>query len=73
MPQPSLPTWPVRDFAEPADLRVDIHPGVPPVVEICGEIDIESATPLRDELLRVVRGTPTRAAAGPGPGGRDSP
>jgi len=55
MAQPSLPTWPGRDLTEPADLRVGVRPGVPPVVEICGEIDILSARPLRDELLRVVR------------------
>ena len=55
MPQPSLPAWPARDLTEPVDLRVGIRPGVPPVVEICGEIDIQSAPRLRDELLRVVR------------------
>ncbi len=32
-----------------------IRPGVPPVVEICGEIDIQSAPQLRDELLQVLR------------------
>jgi len=37
------------------DLRVDIHPGVPLVIEMCGEIDVESAPWLRDELLRTVR------------------
>lgn len=55
MPQKSLPARPARDLTEPADLRVGIHPGAPPVVEICGEIDIQSAPQLRDELLRVVR------------------
>ena len=55
MPQPSLPAWPVRDLAEPADLRVGIRPGAPPVVEVRGEIDIQSAPQLRDELLQVVR------------------
>jgi anti-sigma B factor antagonist len=54
MPQPNLLTWPARDLTEPADLRMDIRPGTPPVVEICGEIDIQSAPRLRDELLRVV-------------------
>jgi anti-sigma B factor antagonist len=54
MPQPNLPVWPARDLTEPADLRVGIRPGTPPVVEICGEIDIH-ALRLRDELLRVVR------------------
>jgi anti-anti-sigma regulatory factor len=38
-----------------SDLRVDLHPGAPPVVEVSGEIDIQSAPWLRDELLRVVR------------------
>jgi anti-sigma B factor antagonist len=42
------------DLAGP-DLRVGIQAGVPPVVEIYGEIDIQSAPPLRDELLRVMR------------------
>ena len=55
MPQKSLPARPARDLTEPADLRVGIRPGAPPVVEICGEIDIQSAPQLRDELLRVVR------------------
>jgi anti-sigma B factor antagonist len=51
----SLPARPARDLQEPGDLRVGIHLGAPPVVEICGEIDIQSAPQLRDELLRVVR------------------
>jgi anti-sigma B factor antagonist len=55
MPQPSLPARPARDLTEPTDLRVSIRPGTPPIVEICGEIDIQSAPLLRDELLRVVR------------------
>ena len=55
MPQPNLLAWPAPDLTEPADLRVGIRPGTPPVVEICGEIDIHSAPRLRDELLRVVR------------------
>lgn len=55
MPQPTLPTWPVRDLTGPADLRVGIRPGAPPVVEVCGEIDIQSAPQLGDELLRLVR------------------
>ena len=46
---------PARNLTEPVDLRVGIRLGVPPVVEICGEIDIQSAARLRDELLRVVR------------------
>jgi len=70
MPQPSLPAWPVRDLAEPADLRVDIRPGVPPVVEICGEIDILSAPRLRDELLRALSPAPWPRTAGPQPENR---
>jgi len=50
----SRPAWPARDLTEPADLQVGIRPGTPPVVEICGEIDIQSALQLRDELLQVV-------------------
>jgi anti-anti-sigma factor len=38
-----------------SDLRVDVHPGLPLVVEVCGEVDIQSAPWLRDELLRTVR------------------
>jgi len=55
MPQTSLPAESARDTQAPADLRVGIRPGVPPVVEICGEIDMQSAPQLRDELLRVLR------------------
>ena len=45
----------VLDCAETADLRVAVRPGSPLVVEIRGEIDIQSAPRLRDELLRVIR------------------
>jgi anti-sigma B factor antagonist len=55
VPYPSLPAQQGRNLTEPADLRVDIRPGAPPVVEICGEIDIQSAPHLRDELLRLMR------------------
>jgi len=55
MPHPSLPTWPVPQRSEPADLRVGIRPGAQPVVEICGEVDIQSAPQLREELLGVMR------------------
>jgi anti-sigma B factor antagonist len=41
---------------------VGICPGGPPVVEICGEIDIQSATQLRDELLGVLRRHGSRLA-----------
>ena len=49
-PQPRVP-----DRTQAADLRVAIRPGSPLVVEIRGEIDIQSAPGLRDELLRVIR------------------
>ena len=38
-----------------ADLRAAVSPGPAVVAEICGEIDIQSAPELRDELLRVIR------------------
>jgi hypothetical protein len=41
---------------------VVICPGAPPVVEIFGEIDIQSAPQLREELLRVVRRHGSRLA-----------
>ena len=34
---------------------MSISAGTPPVVAICGEIDIQSAPGLREELLRVIR------------------
>jgi len=37
------------------DLRVEIHPGVPVVAEIGGEIDIASAPWLREVLLLAIR------------------
>ena len=49
-PRPRVP-----DRTETADLRVAVCPGSPLVVEIHGEIDIQSAPGLRDELLRVIR------------------
>ena len=49
-PRPRVP-----DRTETADLRVAACPGSPLVVEIHGEIDIQSAPGLRDELLRVIR------------------
>jgi anti-sigma B factor antagonist len=51
-PQPPLR---VPDCAEIADLRVAVCSGSPLVVEIRGEIDIQSAPGLRDELLQVIR------------------
>jgi anti-sigma B factor antagonist len=49
-PRPRVP-----DRTETADLRVAVCPGSPLVVKIRGEIDIQSASQLRDELLRVIR------------------
>jgi anti-sigma B factor antagonist len=46
---------PAQALGKPADLRVGIGSGAPPVVEICGEIDILPAPQLRDELLWVIR------------------
>jgi anti-sigma B factor antagonist len=37
------------------NLHVELHPGAPPVAEISGEIDIESAPMLRDTLLLAIR------------------
>ena len=55
MPPTSLPRQQAPHLEELADLRVGVRPGDPPVVEICGEIDIQSAPQLRDELLQVLR------------------
>ena len=41
--------------ADSPDLCVSVRPGAPPVVEVSGEVDIQSAPWLRDELLRLVR------------------
>ena len=49
-PRPRVP-----DRTETADLSVAVCSGSPLVVEIRGEIDIQSAPELRDELLRVIR------------------
>jgi anti-sigma B factor antagonist len=46
---------PASSSAEVSDLCVSVHPDVPPVVELSGEIDVQSAPWLRDELLRIVR------------------
>ena len=55
MPYPSLPAQQARDLTQPADLQVGIRPGAPPVVEIRGEIDIQSIDDARtDEQLRGV-------------------
>jgi anti-sigma B factor antagonist len=55
---PCTDAWPqprVPDRTETADLCVTVGPGPAVVVEIRGEIDIQSAPELRDELLRVIR------------------
>ena len=57
---PRTDAWPqprpqVPDRSGTADLRVAVGPGPALVVEIRGEIDIQSAPELRDELLRVIR------------------
>ena len=49
-PRPLVP-----DCTETADLSVAVCSGSPLVVEIRGEIDVQSAPELRDELLRVIR------------------
>ena len=49
-PRPRVP-----DRTETAVLRVAVCPGSPLVVELRGEIDIQSVPGLRDELLRVIR------------------
>ena len=56
---PRIDAWPqprprVPDRTGTADLGVVVCPGSPLVVEIRGEIDIQSAPELRDELLRVI-------------------
>ena len=57
---PRTDAWPqprpqVPDRTGTAGLRVAVCPGSAVVVEICGEIDIQSAPELRDQLLRVIR------------------
>ena len=49
-PRPRVP-----DRTETADLRVAVCSGSALVIEICGEIDIQSAPELRDQLLRAIR------------------
>lgn len=50
---PSSPLVPAS--ADTRDLLVKIHPGVPVVAEIGGEIDFASAARLRETLLLVIR------------------
>jgi len=57
---PRIDAWPqprprVPDRTVTADLHVAVCPGPALVVEIRGEIDIQSAPELRDELLQVIR------------------
>jgi len=40
---------------ETANLRIAVQPGTPVIIEVRGEIDLQSAPGLRDELLRVIR------------------
>ena len=49
------PARPTRDQEDPGDLRVSVSPGPSPVVTISGEIDLQSAPVLREELLCVIR------------------
>jgi anti-sigma B factor antagonist len=42
-------------FEDESGLRVGVRAGIPPVIEIRGEIDVQSARWLRDELLLTVR------------------
>ena len=42
-------------FEAESGVRVGVRAGVPPVIEVCGEIDVLSAPWLRDELLLAVR------------------
>jgi anti-anti-sigma factor len=55
----TLTCWPertpVRDAGDAPGLRIAVHPGVPAVAEISGELDIASASWLRETLLLVIR------------------
>jgi anti-sigma B factor antagonist len=42
-------------FEAESGVRIGVRAGVPPVIEVCGEIDVLSAPWLRDELLLAVR------------------
>jgi anti-sigma B factor antagonist len=42
-------------FEDESGLRVSVRAGIPPVIEIRGEIDVQSAPWLRDELLLTIR------------------
>jgi anti-sigma B factor antagonist len=48
--------FPAFQSGEAAETRaILVSPGPPLVVAICGEVDIQSAPELREELLRVIR------------------
>jgi hypothetical protein len=46
---------PASASGDALDLRVEIHPGVPAVAEIGGEIDMASTPWLRETLLLAIR------------------
>jgi anti-anti-sigma regulatory factor len=51
-----LPTLPPASASGDAlDTHVQIHPGIPAIAEIGGEIDIASVPWLRETLLRAIR------------------
>jgi anti-anti-sigma factor len=51
-----LPTRPrASAFVDALDMHVEIHPGVPVVAEVSGEIDMASAPWLRETLLVAIR------------------
>jgi anti-anti-sigma factor len=54
MPHTHTPAQQRAGGAELTDLRVDVGLGAPPVIVVSGEIDIQSASQLREELLRVI-------------------
>ena len=45
----------VRGPGKVRGLNVHTRPGDQPIIEVGGEIDVHSATELRDQLLRVIR------------------
>src|SRR5271163_510732 len=61
MPHTSLPGQQAPHLEEPADLRVGVRPGAPPVVEICGEIDLREVTFLDCAGINVLLATRRRA------------
>ena len=56
MPLARSLAWPPASASfDTPGLRVEIHPGVPATAEISGEIDIASASWLRETLLLAIR------------------